>query len=176
MPGTSRYGHTAAFLHWLVAGLVAIQFPLGWWMQAIAKQPVGPRVEAFNLHKSLGLLLMALVVFRLLWRLRHEPPPWPADMPAWRKRLAHGNHVSLYALLLGLTLSGYIGSAVSGYPVKFFGLVLPSWAAHHEALKSALSVVHLALGWALLAAFVLHVVGAASHRDSPSVAGRMALD
>ena len=176
MPDRSRYGRTATFLHWLMAALLAIQFPLGWWMQAIAKQPVGPRVEAFNLHKSLGLLLLAIAAFRLLWRLRHAPPPWPADMPAWRKRLAHANHLLLYALLLGLALSGYIGSAVSGYPVKFFGVVLPSWAGHHEALKSALSVAHLALGWTLLAAWVLHVAGAASHRDAPSVAGRMALD
>jgi cytochrome b561 len=176
MRDTLGYGRTAVFLHWLVAALVTIQFPLGWWMQAIAKEPAGPRVEAFNLHKSLGLLLLAIVAIRLAWRAMHRPPEWPRDMPHWRARLALVNHHLLYALLLALCLTGYVGSAVSGYPVKFFGMPLPMWAAHDEALKSALSVVHLGLGWALLAAFVVHVAGAATHRHGTSVAGRMALD
>jgi cytochrome b561 len=51
-------------LHWVIAALVIGQFALGWWMQGIAKQPPGPRADAFNLHKSIGLTILALMSVR----------------------------------------------------------------------------------------------------------------
>ena len=59
-----RYTTTAAALHWLVAALVLVMILLGWSMQAIPKIPVGPRVNAYNLHKSIGLSIMLLMVLR----------------------------------------------------------------------------------------------------------------
>ena len=70
-----RYSRTAIALHWLVAALVVAELAWGPWMQTIPKQPVGPRVDAFNAHKSLGILILALVLVRLGWRLAHRPPP-----------------------------------------------------------------------------------------------------
>ncbi|NDP43406.1 MAG: hypothetical protein GZ089_11935 [Aromatoleum sp.] len=66
---SERYTNIAIALHWLIAALVAAQIGWGWWMQEIPKQPVGPRVDAFNLHKSVGLTLLALTLLRLGWRL-----------------------------------------------------------------------------------------------------------
>jgi cytochrome b561 len=40
---------------------------------------------------------------------------------------AHGNPLLLYAALVIQPLAGYLGSEFSGFPVKFFGLALPSW-------------------------------------------------
>ncbi|HZA96536.1 MAG TPA: cytochrome b/b6 domain-containing protein [Burkholderiaceae bacterium] len=58
---SNRYTRTAILLHWLIAVVVIVQFGWGWWMQDIPKQPIGPRVDAFNLHKSLGLTILALM-------------------------------------------------------------------------------------------------------------------
>ena len=91
-----RYTHTAIALHWLIAALVIVQFAWGWWMQEIPKQPVGPRVDAFNLHKSVGMMILALMVVRILWRIGHRPPPLPS-MPSWQARAAHLTHIALYA-------------------------------------------------------------------------------
>jgi len=123
----ARYTTTAIVLHWGIALLVVVQFTWGWWMQEIPKQPVGPRVDAFNLHKSMGLALLALMLIRLAWRLGHRPPALPA-MPAWQAGLAQTTHVLLYVVLSLQPLSGYLGSEWSGYPVKFFGATLPAWA------------------------------------------------
>ena len=65
MPPSDRYTRTAIALHWLIAVAVIVQFGWGWWMQDIPKQPVGPRVDAFNLHKSLGLTILALMCIRV---------------------------------------------------------------------------------------------------------------
>jgi cytochrome b561 len=160
--GVQRYTSTAIALHWLIAILVIGQFAWGWWMQEIPKQPVGPRVNAFNLHKSVGMTIFLLMVLRLAWRSGHRPPPLPA-MPVWQARLARLTHWLLYAALLIQPLAGYFGSVVSGYPVKYFGITLPGWAGRHDDLKDLLSNVHLATSWVIAALVTLHVAGALKH-------------
>ncbi|HEX4782084.1 MAG TPA: cytochrome b [Usitatibacter sp.] len=169
-----RYTTVARALHWTIAALVAGQFALGWWMQSIPKAPPGPRADAFNLHKSVGLAILVLMAARILWRARHAPPSWLA-MPAWQRNLARANHALLYVLLVMLPVTGYLGSVFSGYPVKFFGLVLPRWGSAWPAAKDLLSQLHQASTWLLAAAVVLHLAGAVhnvlTHRDG--LLGRM---
>ncbi len=114
-------------MHWAIAAAVVGLMVLGWWMQAIPKQPVGPRADAYNLHKSIGLAALLLMAVRLAWRASHRPPALP-PLPRWQAHAAAAVHLLLYAVMFIAALSGYIGSATSGYPVKFFGWVLPSWA------------------------------------------------
>ena len=156
-----RYTRTAIALHWLVAALVIAQIAWGWWMQGIAKQPVGPRVDAFNLHKSMGMLILALMLARLAWRIGHPPPSLP-PMPRWQRSAAHFSHALLYAALIAQPLIGYLGSVWSGYPVRIFGVV-PVWGARYPALKDALSHAHLVVGCVLMAAIALHVAAALRH-------------
>jgi cytochrome b561 len=152
----------AIALHWGIALLLAGQFAWGWWMLDIPKQPPGPRADAFNLHKSFGLLILALTVGRLAWRLGHPAPALPS-MPDWQKTLAHATHVMLYAVAFALPLSGYLGSAFSGYPVKFFGQTLPAWALPNPALKEFFSAVHYGASWLLAMLVAAHVAGAIKH-------------
>ena len=162
MGSEGRYTPVAIVLHWLVAAIVLAQFALGWWMQEIPKQPPGPRMEAFNLHKSIGLVVLALMLARIAWRLGHPPPPLPA-MPRWQARFAHATHLLLYAALVALPVTGYLGSMFSGYPVKFFGMALPGWPGKSAELKEWMSAAHLGLAWALTMAFAVHMAGVAKH-------------
>ena len=173
---SDRYDRFAIFLHWLIAVLVVGQFVFGWWMQEIPKQPVGPRVDAFNLHKSVGMTILALMVVRILWRIGHRPPPLPS-MPSWQARAAHLTHIALYALLVIHPLAGYLGSEFSGFPVKYFGMMLPSWAGKNVALKEFLSSVHLATSWMIAALVGLHVCGALKHAlvDRDGLLARMGI-
>jgi cytochrome b561 len=162
MSASDRYTRTAIGLHWLIAVLVIFQFAWGWWMQDIPKQPVGPRVDAFNLHKSIGMTILALMVVRILWRVSHSPPRLPA-MPQWQARVALANHVLLYAALVVQPLVGYLGSEFSGFPVKLFGLTLPSWAGKNAAMKDLMSTIHLATSWVIAVTVVLHIAAALKH-------------
>lgn len=174
MPSSDRYTRTAIVLHWVIAAIVIAEFAFGWWMQEIPKQPPGFRADAFNLHKSIGLTVLLLMIARLAWRLGHRPPAMP-PMPAWNVRLAHANHALMYVALFVLTIGGYLGSAWSGYPVKFFGLVLPAWSPHQPVLKELASTVHLGASWVLGVAFTLHVAGTVKHAliDRNGMLGRM---
>jgi cytochrome b561 len=158
----TRYTTTAIVLHWLIAAAVIGLIGWGWWMQTIPKLPVGPRVDAYNLHKSMGMTVLLLMLVRISWRARHRPPPF-IPMPPWQARLAQAVHVLLYVCLIVQPLSGYLGSAFSGYPVRFFGVVLPAWAPKHDMLKDAFSVVHLVNSWVLVGALALHVAGTVKH-------------
>ena len=159
---TARYTRTAIALHWTIAALVIVQFAWGWWMQEIPKQPVGPRVDAFNLHKSVGMTILALMVVRILWRIGHHPPPLP-PMRSWQARAARLTHIGLYVLLVIHPLSGYLGSEFSGYPVKYFGMVLPAWGWKDEGIKDFMSAVHFAGAITIGTLVVLHVAGALWH-------------
>ena len=159
---TNRYTRTAIGLHWLIAVAVIVQFGWGWWMQEIPKQPIGPRVDAFNLHKSIGLTILALMCIRLWWRWQHPPPALP-PMPRWQRVLAHANHVVLYAALFVMPVAGYLGSVFSGFPVKYFGITLPAWGWKDPALKEFMSSVHYVTSWILAGAVLLHIAGALNH-------------
>lgn len=169
MPHSERYSTVAIVLHWLIALLVVVQFGWGWGMQEIPKNPPGQRAAAFNVHKSLGITIFSLMALRLAWRARHPPPALP-PMPPWQARLAKSTHALLYVLLLAMPVVGYVGSVFSGYPVKFFGLVLPAWGSARPEVKDLMSAVHLWMSWALAAAFAMHMAGVAKHtfinRDS----------
>ena len=158
----SCYTRTAVALLWLVAALVIAQIAWGWWMQGIAKQPVGPRVDAFNLHKSTGMLILALMLVRLGWRLAHPPPALP-PMPQWQHTAARISHGLLYAALIAQPLTGYLGSVWSGYPVRLFGVVLPAWSQAHPVLKDAMSSAHLVIAIMLMATIAVHIGAALRH-------------
>ena len=161
-PATARYTRTAVALHWLVAALFVGQFAWGWLMQEIPKSPPGMRADAFNLHKSIGLCVLGLMLFRLGWRIAHRPPALP-PMPTWQAVLARVTHIALYAALIVQPVAGYLGSVWSGYPVKWFGITLPAWGSKSVALKDAMSNVHLVTSFVLLALVALHVAGALHH-------------
>jgi len=174
MQAAPRYTRFAVAMHWIVAAIVLVQYPLGWLMQQIPKQPPGPRAEVFNLHKSIGLTILALMIARIFWRIGHPPPALP-EMPRWQARAARATHLLLYVLLVVHPLAGYLGSEFSGYPVKYFGFILPGWAPRSLPLKDFLSQVHLVTSWLIAAAVALHLAGVAKHVivDRDQVLARM---
>jgi cytochrome b561 len=158
----ARYTTTAIVVHWTIAAIVFAQIAFGWLMQQIPKSPPGMRADAFNLHKSVGLCILGLMLFRLGWRLAHPPPPLPAMAP-WRACAARVNHAALYATLFVMPLAGYLGSVFSGYPVKWFGITLPAWGMKLPAVKELMSDIHLIASFVLLALIAVHVAAALMH-------------
>ena len=170
-----RYGRVAVVLHWVLAAALFGQVALGWWMINLPKAPPGLRAGWFNTHKSIGLSIAAVVLLRTAWRITHRVAV-PSFLPAWQQRAARTNHALMYVLMLLIPLSGYLGSALSGYPVKYFGIVLPAWAPAWPAGKTFMSAVHLTCICTFMALVLLHVGAALWHwtrRDE--VAARMGL-
>ena len=77
---SERYGAVAQTLHWLVALGVVWQLGLGWYMGDLPNTPA--KIALYNLHKSTGLTVLALVLVRLAWRSMNPAPPLPAGRRA----------------------------------------------------------------------------------------------
>lgn len=160
----SRYTSIAIALHWVLAIGLIYQLGLGVWMQDIPKTPPGIRAEWFNWHKSIGLVLGLLIVLRTLWRLTHRPPTLPDSMPRWQALAAHANHALLYVCMVGMPMSGFLGSSFTAYPIKFFGTPLPRlWDASPD-MKELFGATHTALAYVFMFTIATHILAAAWHR------------
>ncbi len=157
-----RYGAVAQGLHWLIAALIVVMFGLGWYMTGL---PLGPdKIKIYNLHKSIGVLILGLAVLRLVWRLISRPPPLPAEMPDWERAAARTSHALLYLLLFAQPLIGIAHSGAANFPVVVFGsFTLPALVGPDEALKKLLGAAHFWTSWAILGLVCLHVAAALRH-------------
>lgn len=171
----ARWGSVSITLHWLVALLILlVQVPAG--LVMLRLEPGVFQNVLFDLHKNVGLVVLALAVFRLGWRLAQPVPALPDEVPGWQARLAGLTHVLLYGLLLLLPVSGFLYTAFGGYPVPLLMAVdLGRLIAASEPQAVVWRAIHYWAQWALLAVAAVHVLAALHHalvrRDG--VLGRM---
>lgn len=182
--GSGRYSTVAIALHWTIAALIVLQVVLAGRMDA---PPSLERFEVTQLHKSVGVTVLLLSLFRLAWRIMHPPAPLSDTMARGEKALAGATHVLLYAVMIGLPLTGWVMVSASklGLPTLLYGLVpwpnVPGLAGLEPTAKEAwhgsAEFAHKALAKATYVLVGLHVAGALKHqlfsRDEPVLA-RMA--
>ncbi len=173
----TRYDRVAIALHWSIGLAVIAQVSFGIFLDEIAPRGTPARGTVVNLHKSCGLVLLALVLARLAWRLRHAPPPWPASVPPWQQRAARWTHRALYGCMLLSPLSGATASNFSKHGVKFFGTYIPPWGPDLPAVYAFFNGLHDIVGWTFVGLIAVHVAAALKHLwwDRDGVAGRMSI-
>lgn len=155
--GPDSFGLVTRLIHWVMAALVIVMLALGLRLENM--QPALSNLWLYSLHKSLGLIVLTLVILRLLWH-RISPPPRPAG-GGWQGRLARIVHAALYLLLLAMPLSGWIASSASGLDILFFDRwVVPPVAPVSESIEARGFALHGAMGFALMALVGLHIAGA----------------
>jgi cytochrome b561 len=160
-----RYGAVAILLHWLMAFLVIGLLALGIYM--VTLPDVGFNTKKITLiiyHKELGLLVLVLLAVRLGWRLTNVLPQLVEHLPDWQKIAARFVHLSFYALMFVLPMTGWLMSSAAGIPVSLFGLfTLPDFLPRDEQLFQRLIDVHKWLAYVLVLVIVVHVGAALRH-------------
>jgi cytochrome b561 len=158
----ARYGAVAQALHWLIAALVVVMFGLGWYMTDL---PLGQKkFDFYQLHKSIGITILALAAARLLWRLFNPAPPLPASMRPWERAAARASHALLYLMLFAQPLLGFLQSNAANFPVVWWGAIrLPPLIGTHEALAERLLEAHRWNSRLLLALVLVHAGAALRH-------------
>ena len=157
-----RYSPPAIVLHWLLALLIFVTFPLGLYM---ADLPLSPdKLKLYSYHKWIGITILMLASLRVMWRVTHTPPPLPGDLARWQRRTSQVVHGSLYLLILAIPLSGWLMSSAKGFQTVWFGVLpLPDLIGKDKALGELLAGVHQALNFTLLFLVILHVGAALKH-------------
>lgn len=148
-------------LHWLSAIAVVGLFALGWWMVDLTYYSDWYRT-APHTHKSVGILLALLTLFRLYWRATHKRPA-PLGSKAER-RLSGLAHKVIYLLLILLFASGYLISTADGRGIEVFNwFTLPGLGSFIENQEDLAGDIHEWLAYTLIALAVLHAVAALKH-------------
>jgi cytochrome b561 len=147
-----RYGAVAQIFHWLTVILV-----LGAWLVA-----EGDRSPTIALHETLGLAVIVLTILRLLWRFADRQPD-PVPMPRVMAIASKSLQGLLFLLLLGLPISGALGTQLEGHPLLLFGAQLGPFVERSRALAHNILEVHQLLGDAIIWLAGLHAVAALLH-------------
>ena len=183
--GAKRYGLGARWFHWITALLMFLVIPLGWIFAAFKTKPDQPTVfvapfpgtpaDYASMHKTIGLLIFAIVAGRIIYRIVHRPPPLPGRMAAAEKGLAHATHWLLYAILILMPVSGYIMSSGGNHPISILGLFDFPKLPISKSQGYVAAVIHVYTQFAVYALIALHLAGVAWHlfvrRDD--ILGRM---
>ncbi len=159
---TDHYPATSKLLHWLIAICVLTTAPV-----AIAMSRVNPgptQDTLYNFHKSLGVLILILMVLRLINRLVVGAPIADPGIEPWQKAVSSAVHTSLYVLLFAMPIAGYVANSAFGASTPFFGLFnLPPIIGKDEALAMQLFTIHRWAGWLLIVLVLMHVGAALYH-------------
>jgi len=159
------YGIVAVALHWLMAVLLIALVAVGLFM--VRLPDVGfdtTKIMLILYHKDLGMLALALAAVRLAWRVTNALPRLVEHLPDWQKVFARFVHLSFYALMLALPITGWLMSSAAGFPVSLLGLFdLPDLVRRDDYLFQVFIAVHKWLGYALIPLIVVHAGAALRH-------------
>ena len=176
-----RYTRVAVALHWVMA-LIIIGNLAGGLLLDTVRASSDPEAKALartviGIHKALGISVLALILVRIGWRLGHSPPPLPAHMTRWERRLSGVVHFGFYALMLALPLTGWAMNSARVNPgaVSMFGLFDVAPLPVPGAFRGVFGQGHELLGWVMVAMLALHVLAVVKHQvlDRDDLIGRM---
>ena len=171
-----RYSGVAVALHWLVAiGIIYnLWVGLGFDDLEAAHSPLlRPTID---LHKSIGITVIGLVVLRVLWKVGHPGPAPMAGLKPWERKLSVGTHHLLYLLMVVVPLAGWLHDsawkAAGEHPLVLYGFLpwfrLPLFGWLSDAGKDhwhdALGAVHGLSAKLLIGILALHIAGALKHQ------------
>ena len=158
-----QYGLVAQFFHWSIVVLILTQYLWAWRIDqegAVSRA----RLELVTQHKTIGMIILALAVARLAWRLFDRPPRLPDSVAGWERGAAAATHWLLYGLILAMPLTGWLYSSAAGFGDQWWGPVnFPALMGSSDYWQDVLGAVHGWLAVALAALAGLHVLAALRH-------------
>jgi cytochrome b561 len=156
------YTGTAKALHWLIVALLIAQFALAWTMPHIGRNT--PITTLISLHFTVGVVILAVALVRLLRRLGHSEPEPEIGTPRWQIISARIVHWLLYCLLVVVPVLGWINASWRGMPVMLVGYELPKLVATRGPGWQWTGNVHVLLAnYAMLILAGLHVAAGLYH-------------
>ncbi|MDZ4791301.1 MAG: YceI family protein [Hyphomicrobiales bacterium] len=171
-PVTGDYGSLAKLLHWATAALIFAMVSLGVYMTQDGLD-LATKFRLYQLHKSIGVTVLAITAIRLVARQINGVPALPAHVHGWERFAAHTAHGALYALVFSMTLTGWAMVSVAAFsiPTMLYGVI--PWphipflaelsAEHKKAAEAVFKQIHEIFAYTLTALIVVHIGAALRH-------------
>lgn len=172
------YSRAARRFHWWIVFLLAIQFPIGFYMtyrgyEMVYTNDAGETktglfdavtAALYDSHKLIGVTIFLIVLARLGYRLAHGAPASDRSLPSALTGLSHLVHWSIYVLLVAVPIGGYIGVSYYGALNVFDTIPLPPVTEKDEKFSEVIFGYHKLAAAILLALIGLHIAAAVYHR------------
>ncbi|MGL4238236.1 cytochrome b [Tabrizicola sp.] len=179
---TARYHVLVRWTHWLMAVCFLFMWASGYWMRNQMPSDSPAQETLYDLHKSVGVTLIALLAIRLCARWLSQVPELPSAIHQSERRLALMGHMGLYVLILFGLVTGWALTDFGGHGVSWFGVAMPQVFPVREqlfglTLDPLASTIHAWITYGLLALVAVHVLAVVKHwrRDRIDLLPRIAL-
>jgi cytochrome b561 len=147
-------------IHWWMAWGYVVQFTVGWFMTHLPKE-VSYRALFYDFHKSVGVLTVAILTWRILvllrvWRRKYTERS-PKFTIHWFQQFIL--HILLYGFMWAVPVTGFfLSNSFQSNGVRFFGITLPDIFAQNSAIVGLARSLHFWFAYIFLAFIVLHLV------------------
>jgi len=158
----ARYGLAGISLHWLMALIIIGMYPLGLTIDSLDYYDAAYKTVP-HWHKSIGMMLLALLVVRLLWR-KISIQPKVLSHSLVQKRVVKIAHSSLYFLMAVALLSGYMISTADGRAIAVFNwFEIPALPAVIDEQEDVAGLIHYWVTTSLIILASAHALAALKH-------------
>ena len=163
----STFGIVSKTFHWLIGLLMICLWIVGFGLAENYIQGE-QKIDMMMNHKSLGAIVLGLVILRIIWRFMNcKSSPRDDHFPKLSRVLYKLNTYLFYGLMLAFPLSGILMGLFWGKPITIFGFQLTDGFPHDmQSLEAAkfLRDVHGICGKLFILAFVAHILGMLYHQ------------
>lgn len=159
---SARYSKPLIILHWLMLVLMVITYATIE-LRELFPKGTEPREFMKSLHFMFGLTVLLSVSFRLYFRLNSTSPAITPAPNLITHRIAQAMHFTLYLLMIGMPIAGWLILSTAGKPIPFFGLELPSLIAENKELSKSIKELHETVGSLGYFLIGIHTVAALFH-------------
>ncbi len=171
MKEVHRYTSVAISLHWLIAFFIIGLLAMGKYMTHLeVDDPL--RYTLTQLHKSVGITVLLLALFRFFWRITHKPPALPNSASSFERVASHLTHLLMYLLMVVIPISGWV--MVSSSPLNLetvlYGVIpwphisFLTTTPDREMIAEQSALLHMWLGNGILLLVLMHISAALFHQ------------
>ncbi|MGF1696467.1 cytochrome b [Vibrio kyushuensis] len=155
------YNLPARVTHWVSAIVIFGLFAVGYWMVDLSYYSEWYRV-APHWHKSIGILLFFVTLFRIVWKTMTTSPSIEGHkVEVVAAKLAHA---AIYCLLFTIFITGYLISTEDGRGIDVFGFfTVPGMGSFFEGQADLAGLIHRIAAWALIIMSLVHALAAFKH-------------
>ncbi|SEP95720.1 cytochrome b561 [Ectothiorhodospira magna] len=167
--GLPRYSYSLRLLHWMIAVLLIMALMGGMTLGLLGYERLVELVGAdmagyaYMGHKTLGIVILGLMLLRLLVRVSQGTPGYAIDLTRTQHVVAGLVHFLLYVLVIAMPVIGWLATAAAGHPVNFGTYELPGFIAPDPELARTLFLAHTVVALCIMGLVVLHVSAAMYH-------------
>ncbi len=157
------YGILTISIHWIFALAFIGLFATGLYMVELTYyDPLYKTLP--DLHRSIGITLAALLLFRFVWRMTNRQPKPEPNLKPYEIKASEAVHGLLYLFPLAIMLSGYLITTADGSSIDVFGLFeVPALLPAQKGREDIAGAVHFYLAYGTIGLVGLHMLAALKH-------------